>query len=226
MPVEDKIIQRIDELLKKSEKVATTAKVVTTAKLRLNPPNGINDLLVHPGVFTGWRTQVLNFLINLLGNNHVYTQNFEKEVKNAYLRDVGRGQGILLAVREDILGGYLDIRTLISAEVIADFLEMAEHLLKNGYKDPAASLCGAVLENGLRRIASKAEIPIKSRDDLNSLNQKCADKGIYNRLAQKKIQVWIDIRNNAAHGKFTEYSEQDVKEMCDGVRQFLSDYLQ
>jgi len=218
MIIEDKIIQRIDELLKKGYAVIATYKP--------NPPNVIGFPTLDSGIFVEWRTQVLNFLVNLLGKGHVYAQNFEKEVKGGYKGHVESGQGILRAVKEDILGGYLtDIRTLISAEVFTNFLEMVGYLLKNHYKDPAASLCGAVLEDGLRRIASKAGIPIKNREDLNSLNQKCADKEIYNRLIQKKIQVWIDIRNNADHGNFAEYSEQDVKEMHNGISQFLSDFL-
>jgi hypothetical protein len=36
----------------------------------------------------------------------------------------------------------------------------AEHLLGNGYKDPAASLAGAVLEVGMRRLASKHGIAL------------------------------------------------------------------
>ena len=218
MIIEDKIIQRIDELLKKGYAVIATCKP--------NPPNVIGFPTLDSGIFVEWRTQVLNFLVNLLGKGHVYTQNFEKEVKGGYKGHVESGQGILRAVKEDILGGYLtDIRTLISAEVFTDFLEMVDYLLKNHYKDPAASLCGAVLEDGLRRIALKAGMLIKSREDLNSLNQKCAEKGIYNRIVQKRIQVWIDIRNNADHGNFAEYSEQDVKEMHNGISQFLSDFL-
>jgi hypothetical protein len=30
------------------------------------------------------------------------------------------------------------LKGLITAEVFADFIEMAEHLLETGYKDPAA----------------------------------------------------------------------------------------
>ena len=102
---------------------------------------------------------------------------------------------------------------------------MADHLLECGYKDPAASLCGAVLEDGLRQIASNAGVNLKSKENLSSLNHRCADAGIYNRLTQKKIQVWGDVRNNADHGKFNEYTEQDVQEMLKGVRQFLKNHL-
>jgi hypothetical protein len=42
---------------------------------------------------------------------------------------------------------------------------------------------------------------------------------------QKRIQVWNDIRNNAAHGKFDQYKEDDVKEMIAGVESFLAAHL-
>ena len=97
--------------------------------------------------------------------------------------------------------------------------------MQAGYKDAAASITGAVLEDGLRRIASAKQISIKNSDDLSTLNHKLADAQIYNRLMQKKIQVWNDIRNNAAHGKFAEYRPEDVKEMIVGVQAFLADQL-
>ena len=172
---------------------------------------------------------MLNFLIGLFGKNHIYVQSLEPD---AFVQPVVRDQdvlehqAVLQSVKEDIQSGYLtDTRTLISAEIFDDFLNMADHLLECGYKDPAASLCGAVLEDGLRRIASNAGVNLRNQEDLSSLNHKCADAGIYNRLVQKKIQVWGDIRNNADHGKFNEYSQQDVEDMLKEVRQFLEGHL-
>ena len=218
MNIEEKILKRIAELIQKGENVLATH--------RPNPPNVIGFPMLDPGKFVEWQTQVLNFLINLLGENHIYVKNFKNNVKSGYKSNVEMGQGILAALKEDISGGYLtDIKTLISAEVFSDFLEMAEHLLENGYKDSAASLCGAVLEDGLRKIATKKGIKVKSSDDLNLLNDKCANGGVYNRLMQKKIKVWIDIRNKADHGQFNEYSEKDVQEMLKGVKDFLTGYL-
>ena len=218
MSIEEKIIKRIDGLIRKGENVLDTHKP--------NPPNVNGFPTLDSGKFIEWQTQVLNFLINLLGESHIYVQNFKDKVENGYKSDVKMGQGILKAVKEDILGGYLiDIKTLISAEVFSDFLEMAEHLLENGYKDPAAYRCGAVLGDGLRKIATKKGIKVKSSDDLNSLNDKCVNGGVYNRLIQKKIKVWIDIRNKADHGQFNEYSEKDVQEMLKGIKDFLGGYL-
>lgn len=224
MLAEEKIIQRIDELLKKGDKAFTTRES--------NDISGIMTYKLNVGIFAEWRTQALNFLISFLGdNNNIYTQNFEEQVKQGDIESVEAGQGILRAVREDVSAGYLtDIRTIISAEVFTDFLEIVDYLLENHLKDPAASLCRAILEDGLRHIASKHipekdKILTKDRENLNSLNQECLKRGIYNKLIWRKIQVWIDIRNSADHGRFNEYSEQDVREMYEGVSKFLSEYL-
>jgi hypothetical protein len=102
---------------------------------------------------------------------------------------------------------------------------MAAHLLEHGYWHPAASLTGAVLEDGLGRIAQSNDVVVKNGDDINALNQRCLQKPIYSRLVQQRIQTWNTIRNSADHGKFGEYTEADVKDMHSGVRSFLADYL-
>ena len=102
---------------------------------------------------------------------------------------------------------------------------MAEHLLEKGYKDPTASLIGAVLEDGLRKMAKNNGIQLKRKEDIGSLNQKLADAQVYNRLTQKRVQVWNDIRNNADHGNFGEYTLDLVEEMLNSVRDFLGQYL-
>ena len=173
-----------------------------------------------------WRTSCLAFLGAVLGHDSNHYREFENRCKGYTISDAKNGIGILRAAKEDIEGGYLQkVETLVSASVFSDFLEMAEHLLDNGYKDPAASLIGAVLEDGLRRICGNNNITVKSDDSISSLNQKLAQKPVYNPLQQKQIQVWNDIRNNADHGHFDEYKADDVSDMLGGVQKFLSSYL-
>jgi hypothetical protein len=134
--------------------------------------------------------------------------------------------GILNGLYKDLEAGLLiDIRTIVEAEVFSDLLEMAEHLLENGYKDPSAMLIGAVLEDGLRRIARKHHIVVKDDDNISSLNQKLYQKQVFNKLSFDQIRVWSGIRNSAAHGKFDEYPIEDVRLMLEGVRILLDKYL-
>ncbi|HEU0144201.1 MAG TPA: hypothetical protein VFQ47_05410 [Nitrososphaera sp.] len=198
MNIQQEILDRLDSLIDKGNKVLGTH--------RPNPPNVIGFPTLNAEAFSEWQTQSLSYLINILGQEHIYVQKFKDKVQKGYTGSVGAGLGILRAVREDIEGGYLKrIEALVSADIFTDFLEMAEHLLEQGYKDPSASLIGAVLEDGLRKICVNHSITVKSQEDISSLNKKLADTQIYNRLMQKKVQVWNDIRNNADHGKFWRF---------------------
>jgi hypothetical protein len=214
----EELVNRADALITKGDGVIATYEP--------SPPGFIGFTTLDSGAFTQWQSQSLTFLINVLGPNHVYVTSFKENVEAGHESHVKAGQGILRALWEDIDQGYLfEIRTLVTAEVFTDFVEMAQHLLESGYKDPAASLTGAVLEDGLRKIAAKNNIKLKSREDLGSLNAKLADASVYTRLVQKKVAVWTDVRNHADHAQFAEYSESDVNEMLKGVTEFLSVYL-
>lgn len=220
MITEDKIVKRLDQLINKGDPLIANAKLDSY---------GINHL-VDQASFAAWRAQILNLLVRslLLDQDDVYLQEFGPigPAPPVYTSVVKRYQEVLRALKEDILDGYLtDVKTLISAEIFDDFLDMAEHLLECSYKDPAGSLCGAVLENGLRRIASNASIELKPVEGLSSLNRKCCKAEIYTKIVHDRLQVWIDVRNSADHGQFNEYSEQDVQDMLKGVRKFLGDYL-
>jgi hypothetical protein len=219
MSVDKRLVARLDELIAKADQVLATHEP--------NPPNVIGFPTLDDASFSEWQTQSLAFLMNLLGEHHVYVESFREKVAGGYLGSVEAGKGILMAVREDVALGYLArVKALVAAELFSDFVEMGEHLLDAGYKDPAASLAGAVLENGLQQIATEQGIKLKAREDLSSLNSKCAQAGVYNRLTQKKIQVWTGVRNHADHGEFDEYSASDVGEMLAGVTDFLSTHLQ
>ena len=216
--VDERLLSRLDELITKADQVLATHKP--------NPPNVIGFPTLDSAAFTGWQAQSLAFLRSLLGDDHVYVERFRSNVDQGFQGSVEAGKGILAAVREDVALGYLlRVKALVAAEVFSDFVEMGEHLLDAGYKDPAASLAGAVLENGLRQIATEHGIKLKAKEDLSSLNSKCAQAGLYNRLTQKKLQVWTDVRNHADHGEFDQYTESDVRAMLAGVTDFLGTHL-
>lgn len=218
MSIKDDVIQRLNAFIQKADRVLATHEP--------NPPNVIGFPTLDNQAFTEWQIQSLTYLINLLGPEHTYVTSFRERIKEGFKGTVEAGKGILQAVREDISSGYLTrIETLVSADIFNDFLEMAEYLISQGYKDPSASLIGAVLEDGLRRVCVLKGMKLSSKEDIGSLNQKLADANSYNRLTQKKIQVWNDIRNNADHGKFSEYTLADVKDILKGVRDFLEQYL-
>jgi hypothetical protein len=106
---------------------------------------------------------------------------------------------------------------------------MAEHLLQEGYKDPSAVLIGSTLEVHLRELCIANEISLEILNNKEKLvpkktdvmNADLAKSNVYTGSYQKQITAWLGIRNSAAHGKYDEYSTEEIKLMLQGVRQFI-----
>ena len=134
--------------------------------------------------------------------------------------------GALRALRRDYDAGYFSsFRSLIRAEVFADFLEMAEHLLEQGYKDPCAVLVGGVLEDHLRSLCKGRGIPLQTSGKpkkADSMNNDLASVSSYSKLDQKNVTAWLDLRNKAAHARYDEYNTNQVQQLLVGVREFAA----
>lgn len=137
--------------------------------------------------------------------------------------------GIVAALKGDIQDGYLaSLTELVRGEVFEDFLQMAEYLLSEGFKDAAAVIAGSTLEAHLRQLCSKYGIDIKrtlpdgSRRPKNSgqLNQDLA-KVAYSLFEQKQVTAWLDLRNSAAHGQYVDYSREQVEQFTEWLRYFI-----
>ena len=134
--------------------------------------------------------------------------------------------GVAEAAYKDLSRGLLfDMKALIEAEVLGDFLEQAESLFSAGYQVPAASLCGAVLEDTLRALCERNGITIPTKTKIDALNSDLLRAGIYGKLTQKRITALADIRNNADHGHFDKFKHDDVEDMLKWVRNFAADHL-
>ena len=135
--------------------------------------------------------------------------------------------GILLGLSEDVSSGYTkNLIELIHGELFLDFLEMARHLLDEGYKDAAAVIAGSSLESHLRQLCVKNGInyldsnskPMKA----DRINSELTKNSIYNLTDQKNVTAWLDLRNKAAHGDYNKYQAGQVSLMIDGIRDFVN----
>lgn len=138
--------------------------------------------------------------------------------------------GVLDSARKDIEQGWLTtLRGLVTADVFSDFLEMAEHLLEQEYKDPAAVMIGSVLEEHLRQLCTAHQIPIdfeyngvQKPKKADTMNADLAKADLISKLDQKSVTAWLDLRNKAAHGCYTEYTAEQVTLLLQSVRDFIT----
>ncbi|MFL6210127.1 MAG: hypothetical protein ACJ74W_14830 [Pyrinomonadaceae bacterium] len=103
---------------------------------------------VSPELAIEWGLRCLNLLKRVFSAESDYYQAFKERSSNfgrsANYDHVMQALSILKAAKADYESGHLfDTRILLQAEVFDDFLEQAEHLLRNGYYGPAAIVLAA-----------------------------------------------------------------------------------
>jgi ABC-type lipoprotein export system ATPase subunit len=118
--------------------------------------------------------------------------------------------------------------TCMSDEMQApsNMVALAAELHARGYKDAAAVITGSALEQHLRRLAVKSR-PWIERDDVipqggEAINHALVAAGVYNRLQQKSVTAWLDLRNKSVHGHYSTYDSAQVLGLIRDVRDFMT----
>ncbi|MEJ5105089.1 HEPN domain-containing protein [Chryseobacterium sp. MYb328] len=217
--------------MKKEELITRINLIIDNGNKLLNTKtySEFSDDFVDAGLYAGFRTLSLSFIANLFGENHTYYKEFTKLVDHNYFDKAKAGLNILYSIRHEIELDWLkNIKRLVTAELFSDFLEMSKYLLDEKYKDPAAVMIGSVLEEHLRKLCESfnVETVTAKGDDFipkkaNVLNAELTKAGVYGILEQKNITAWLDLRNRAAHGKYSEYTIDQVNLMYQGVLNFI-----
>ena len=144
---------------------------------------------------------------------------------------------VLEALRESYINElYDDLEALISSHVMTNLMEQAEALLGEGIQRQyshlaAAVLCGAVLEDALRRLCQRQAPPIDivtshgEKKTLEPLIQDLQRAKVFNKLVGDQLRAWAKIRNYAAHGEFSEFTREQVDLMLPGVKHFLAMHM-
>ena len=81
------------------------------------------------------------------------------------------------------------------------------------------------LEEHLRKLAAKHGVAAEKSDGAprkaDTLNAELAKAGAYNKLEQKSVTAWLDLRNKAAHGAYDEYDHRQVASLIQSARDFM-----
>jgi hypothetical protein len=200
MTLDEKIVSRIDGLIQTGLRVLQTRSNTNDAGHSF-----LGELAVNSELSSQWVTSCLNILDRIFGKESDHYARFKEQAEDFEIHScVMKALGVLKAAKDDYENGYLfDTRQLIQAEVFDTFLDQAEYLCTNGYHAPAAVVGGSVLENGLRELCIRLGLPLAPTPKLDTMNADLAKAGAYNLLTQKQITALADLRNKAAHGKWT-----------------------
>lgn len=161
---------------------------------------------------------------------------YSKQVREVMLRNTHDFDklamiiGVIESLKFDLEAGYLaNFSELIHGEIFGDFLEMAEHLSDEGYKDAAAVIAGSALEAHLRQLCIKNGISVEMSTakgiqpkKADAMNSELGSANLISKLDQKSVTAWLDLRNKAAHGRYTEYVKEQVALLITGIRDFIT----
>lgn len=137
---------------------------------------------------------------------------------------------LLCNLANDLKLGFIGkISSLLQMEIFLDYLDMARHLLDEGYKDAAAVITGSTLESHLRQLCTTNQLPVDEVKKDGTIRPKKADvlnadlkkNGIYTLYDQKMVTAQLDLRNNAAHGKYELYTGDQVANFIDWLTDFI-----
>ena len=134
--------------------------------------------------------------------------------------------GVAKSLLSDIKNGYLkSLEEIIHGDVFGDYLEMAKHLVDNGYKDAAAVIAGSTLEAHLKQLCSKHGVAVvigANPKKADVLNADLVKAGAYTKNDQKNVTAWLGLRNDAAHGNYGAYDKNQVDLLISSVRDFIT----
>jgi hypothetical protein len=195
----------------------------------LERPSSVGPYIKDRDIITlqAWLTKVVNILETVFGPESPQYRQFENVLPGGGVRLVQESSninpiiGVLSGALDDLENGYLlGQEFIIAGELFDTILEQSKQLLQIGYKDCAAMLVRVVLEDALKRLARS--VGIANNQKASKINDELKRMGIYPQAQWRFIQAWLDIGNAAAHGKFNEYSDEDVKKFIEGVEEFLT----
>jgi iron only hydrogenase large subunit-like protein len=212
----DKILLKFDELIEEAKQVAEERdKNIKISGESIISPVGYFKLLSS--------TKALFSYLNTTTYNEMIKEHCTDRVNPGIL------QGILeSAKREFVFGLLAHPRIIATADSMEDFLEQADYLLEQDYKDATCVLVGGVLEATLRSMLENKypSIEFNPKEGLRKFNEHLHKQAsAYDKVTFKLIDGYAELRNLAAHGKYDQYTKDQVKEFILFTRNFISNWF-
>lgn len=132
---------------------------------------------------------------------------------------------VLSAAYEDWSAGLLrKVEHLVAAATFAQFLDHAELYHKGNKKVEAAVLASAVLEDTIKKIASKNSVKPTGKS-LEPLIDGLAAKDVFSQVRCKRVKSYAAVRNHALHAEWDSLDIRDVGDLIQGTRELIEEYL-
>jgi len=130
-------------------------------------------------------------------------------------------EGTLLNIREELAAGLIrSLSAEAAGEVIGDLIALSRAQLKAGYKDVAAVLAAAALEDSLKRKADELGINIEGKT-LDALINALKAKSFFKGPQAPIVASYVKLRNAAMHADWGKIAEADVSSLIGFLEPFV-----
>jgi len=135
---------------------------------------------------------------------------------------VGELASVLRNMVVDASAGLLaSVANQARAETFDDFLDHAVAYLKEGRKNEAGVIAGVVFEDTLRQICRNECIAEKGLR-LDGLISELTTRGELSGVKAKRARVAAHVRTKASHAQWDEYEVEDVRATIEFTRELIS----
>ena len=204
MNLEDKILNRIDELLEKGNQVTFNDAVsyADTAEVSLATTD------IFTTIYGTGSTQ-----LDMVKAAREHSRNsVVVMILHGYLRE------LKAAIKE---GRIVNIQSEARGEALGDFLVLARESLDAEQKDVAAVLACAALEDALKRYASDRGLKVQDKDMSKVVNA-LKSKGVIRAAQGKVLDGYVQIRNKTFHAEWDAVDAASVEGIIGYTQGFLA----
>ena len=174
------------------------------------------------------KARVCDLIYKIGGKNNLFieaiydTENYAKSYHLAVITEV---LSSFITHLEAGLVGAISPKYQAELNMVSELLEQSNNLLANSKVHPAAPavLIGATLEEFLRTWVEEAGLSLGSKKaTLDSYTKLLRENELITKQDAKDITAWAGIRNEAAHGNWSEVGDPSrIRVMLDGVNLFI-----
>jgi len=164
-----------------------------------------------------------NYVIeDYLQNLRVTSHGETKVDKTAAIPQFEQQLNILKSVSRKFESSLFNISSLVQADVFDSELDGAKELQKNKFYRAAGVIAGVILEKHLLQVCKNHNLSLTKRNPtINDYNELLKTNEVISVPQWRHIQMLADIRNICGHGKEVDPTEQQVKDLIDGVEKII-----
>lgn len=182
-----------------------------------------HNITARPEEWRRWASSAMHLIGIVFGETSSHYTNFKTAYEHCrnYDFEVRQMYGVFLGAFDDWSAGLSEtIESVVSAEVLGDFVAMAKMALDNGHKDVAAVLACAALEGTLKRYGRSHDVDVEGKS-LQDVVGALKARGLVSGAAKSLLDVMPKIRDYAMHANWGKIQDTDVRSVIGYVEQLL-----